>query len=203
VISGTGLGPAQEVGASLTSSGNLATSLAGTQVTFDGIPAPLISVRAQKIVCVVPFELADVYATVVQVESNGSQSNSIRVPVTPTAVQILGVVNDDGTPNSPDHPAQSQSTMTIYAAGFGQTRLPGVDGVIGAASATPVAPVGVWFTAPLAAQLLYVGPAPGMVAGISQINVRVPQLPPGSYRLFVGTGTSIADDYDFTTVTLK
>jgi hypothetical protein len=57
-ITGAGLGPDGEADAQWTLAGDLSTSLAGTTVTFDGIPAPLLSVQAQKVVCIVPLALA-------------------------------------------------------------------------------------------------------------------------------------------------
>ena len=42
-ISGHGLGPAVAAGAQLDSSGRVSTSVAGTRILFDGVPAPLIS----------------------------------------------------------------------------------------------------------------------------------------------------------------
>lgn len=38
------------------------------------------------------------------------------------------------------------------------------------------------------AQVVYAGPAPGQVAGVSQINFRVPQLPAGTYAVYIGWG---------------
>ena len=38
-----------------------------------------------------------------------------------------------------------------------------------------------------------VGPAPGQVAGIIQINVRVPALPAGTYKAYVGYNMTESD----------
>ena len=78
-------------------SGVLATTVAGVQVTFDGVAVPLLSVSAQEIDLVAPFELATKSTTTVQVQYNGVQSNSVQVAVNPTSVQILGVFNGDFT----------------------------------------------------------------------------------------------------------
>ena len=159
-------------------------SLAGVSVTFDGIPAPLLSVQAQKVVLIVPFGITDRTQTTIQAATNGAVSNAIRVPVSPTAVELLAVLNQDGTPHSSSNPAAPGSVVTVYAAGLGQTNPPGVDGSTNG-TGTLKTPITVSIQG-YNAQMLYAGPAPGQVAGVSQINFLVPQLPPNAYWLSVG-----------------
>lgn len=190
-LTGTGLGPAQAVGPQVTA-GQVATTLAGTTVTFDGVPAPLLSVAAGQILCVVPFATGSVNpVTNMQVSSGGVAANGIRLQANSSAVEVLGVVNQDGTVNSTGHPAPAGSVVTIYAAGFGQTVPPSVDGQIGGSGMLqPVDGdilVQVVQTGDYAG-ILYAGSAPGQVAGIVQINLLVPQLDPGSYQTSVGVG---------------
>jgi uncharacterized protein (TIGR03437 family) len=207
VIPGMGLGPGQQLGSQITPAGTLATMLAGTSVTFDGILAPLVSVQAQQIVCLVPFELAGRSTTTVQVAVNGSLSNAIRVPVTPTAAAILAVLNQDGTPNSKDNTAAPGSVMTMYIAGLGPTTSPVPDGAINSfGSPMPQAPIGVQINWWLDPDILYLGPAPGQPVGIIQINFQIPLTIPGigswpappydQYSLVAGTGAEITGDHD-------
>jgi uncharacterized protein (TIGR03437 family) len=190
-LTGTGLGPAQAVNPQVTA-GKVATSLAGTTVTFDGIPAPLLSVAAGQILCVVPFAVGSANAvTNMQVSSGSALSNAIRLPVNSTMVEVLAVVNQDGALNSAGHPAPAGSVVTIYAAGFGQTVPPGVDGQINGTGALQPVEGGILVQVVQTneyAEVLYGGMAPGQVAGIVQINFRVPQLGPGSYPTSVGVG---------------
>ena len=70
------------------------------------------------------------------------------------------------------------SVVTIYAGGFGQTTPASVDGLINDTSPrqmTVSSILGIQI-AGQNAQILYAGPAPGQVAGVSQINFRVPPL---------------------------
>jgi uncharacterized protein (TIGR03437 family) len=189
VLTGTGLGPDQEVAAQLTEAGTLATFLAGTSVTFDGIPAPLLSVQAERVVCIVPFAIADRYlsTTTIQVQSNNSSSNAILLGAGSTAVEALAVVNEDGSPNSADRPAAPGSVVIVYAAGFGQTVPGSMDGQINGVGTLKISPVGVNI-ANQDAQILYAGPAPGQVAGITQINFLLPNLTPSQYNAYVGWG---------------
>jgi uncharacterized protein (TIGR03437 family) len=128
VLTGTGLGPDQAVSAQLTQAGKLATSLAGTSVTFGGLPTPLISLQSSRVVCIVPFESIGIIK--MQVQSGSLRSNAILPGGTRSAVEVLAVANADGTPNSADRPAAPGSVVTVYAAGFGQTAPPSVDGQI-------------------------------------------------------------------------
>src|ERR1700693_2416475 len=87
-ILGKKMGPAA-VTPGVINSGILATSVAGVQVTFDGAAVPLLSVSAQEIDLVAPFELATKSATTVQVVLyKGVQSNPVQVAVIGTALQI-------------------------------------------------------------------------------------------------------------------
>jgi uncharacterized protein (TIGR03437 family) len=189
VLTGTGLGPDQEIAAQLTEAGTVATSLGGTSVTFDGVLAPLLSVQAERVVGIVPFAIADrqLSTTKMQVQTNNSSSNAILLGATTSAVEALVAVNEDGTLNSADRPAAPGSAMTVYAAGFGQTVPASVDGRINGIGTLKVNPVGVNI-ANQDAEILYAGPAPGQVAGITQINFRLPELTASQYTAYVGWG---------------
>jgi uncharacterized protein (TIGR03437 family) len=188
VIAGTGMGPAQKMDAQLGPDGKLATTLAGTSVTFDRIPAPLLSVQSGQIVCIVPFGARGL---TMQVQSNGAVSNSILMPSDIAAVEAFAIANGDGSVNTPDHPAPPGSMVTVYAAGLGPTSPSSMDGEIN--GTTPrklefIMDATIYDTSGNSwpAEVLFAGPAPGQVAGITQINVRVPQLTAGQYTVAVG-----------------
>jgi uncharacterized protein (TIGR03437 family) len=190
---GDGLGPPDGVGAQLTAEGLLPTSLAGIAVSFDGIAAPLISAQVNQVVCIVPFSLGPRDTVSVQIASGNGVSNAIRAPLLKTAVEILAVVNQDGTTNSPGSPAASGDVVTLYAAGLGQTDPPSVDGSINLGEMrqtqnTVTTYINGSFPAPIVPEIRYMGPAPEQVAGITQINVRVPLLPPNAYYLLLNAG---------------
>ncbi|HEV8145021.1 MAG TPA: hypothetical protein VGP79_01495, partial [Bryobacteraceae bacterium] len=155
--------------------GRLPFILGDTLVTFDGIPAPLISIQDKLIVCFVPFEVAGTVE--VAVSSGGQRSNGVRVSIVASAPQILSIVNQDGSLNSAEHGAKAGDNIAIYVSGLGQTNPPSVDGLITTAPRLPVpiAPVRV-FSSNAELKPTYVGAAPGMIAGITQVNVQVPSL---------------------------
>jgi uncharacterized protein (TIGR03437 family) len=195
VITGTGLGPDQEVPTQLTPDGNIATSLGGTTVTFDGVPAPLLSVQSGRIVCIAPFALGQNSSLpVMQVQSNNALANAIRLGTVETAIGVIAIVNPDGNSNSPDQPAASDSLVTIYVTGLGQTIPPSMDGEISVTGSRvfQVGPIHVNING-TDAELIYLGATPGQVSAITRIDVRVPPLPPGQYTLKVGWGSPLQD----------
>ena len=162
-------------------------------MTFGGVPAPLLSVQSERVVCIAPFLV--LHVPTVQVTSNGSSSNSILLQSLNTAVEVLAVVNTDGSLNTSAHPAAPGTMITVYAAGFGQTVPPSVDGQINGSGQLAASPVIVRI-ADQDAQIVYAGPAPGQVAGIAQINFILPAVPPGQYAAYVGSGQFNAN-FDF------
>jgi uncharacterized protein (TIGR03437 family) len=77
--------------------------------------------------------------------------------------------------NSAAKPADKGSVVVIYATGEGQTDPGGADGQLanGPAYPKPVKSVQVNIGG-LPAEVLYAGAAPTLVAGVMQINVRIP-----------------------------
>src|ERR1700693_469970 len=189
-IIGKKMGPAA-VTPGVINSGILATNVAGVQVTFDGAAVPLLSVSAQEIDLVVPFELTK-STTTVQVIYNGVKSNPVQVAVTSTALQILAVLNEDYSTNSASNPAQAGSVMTLYFAGAGQTNPPSQDGQVNAAPlAAPSMSIQLqWFANdpnnPTILPITFAGAAPGLAAGIFQVNFIAPQQSLMNVNLLMG-----------------
>jgi uncharacterized protein (TIGR03437 family) len=189
-ILGSQMGPATSTPGIIVS-GVLATTVAGVQVTFDGVAVPLLSVSAQEIDLVAPFELANKSTTTVQVQYNGVQSNPVQVAAFPASVQILGVYNGDFTPNSASNPAQPGSIMILYFAGAGQTSPASLDGQVNAAPfasfPTPVQ-INAPDNNPDYLPISYAGAAPGLAAGIFQVNFAAPQQSSTDTSLLLGNG---------------
>jgi uncharacterized protein (TIGR03437 family) len=191
-VLGSQMGPATSTPGTIVS-GVLATTVAGVQVTFDGVAVPLLSVSAQEIDLVAPFELAGKSATTVAVQYNGVQSNAVQVAVIPTSVQILGVYNGDFTPNSASNPAEPGSIMIFYFAGAGQTSPASLDGQVNAAPfaafPTPVQ-INAPENNPTYLPVSYAGAAPGLAAGIFQVNFTAPQQSSMDMSLILGNGNT-------------
>ncbi|MCU1262179.1 MAG: hypothetical protein JWO80_5064 [Bryobacterales bacterium] len=185
-IFGSGLGPVPGVTPQLTPDGNsLATSLAGTQVLFDGLAAPMIYASDTQVSAIVPYSLAGAVSTKLAIEVQGVISPAVAVNVNPSSPAIFTVpsggtgqaaaLNQDYSVNSAGNPATAGSVLQIFATGEGVTLPAGSDGRL-SGSPAPV-PVLQPVTAQIGgvpAQVLYAGGAPGLVAGVLQVNVLIP-----------------------------
>jgi uncharacterized protein (TIGR03437 family) len=185
VIYGSGMGPGTLVGLQLDSRGYVSSSLAGTQVLFDGVPAPLIYTQAGQVSAVVPYAVSGNATTQLRVFYQGQTSIPISLPVTAAAPGIFtsdssgrgqgSIVNQDGSINSPDNPAPVGSVVAVYATGEGQTNPGGIDGKPAGLS-PPLANQPVTATiGGLNAPVQYAGGVFGLVAGVMQVNVLIPQ----------------------------
>jgi uncharacterized protein (TIGR03437 family) len=174
----------------------LASNVAGVEVTFDGIAVPLLSVSAQEIDLVVPFELATKTSSTIQVQYNGAKSNAVPMAVTGVALQILGVFNSDFSINSASNPAKAGSAMSLYLAGAGATNPPSQDGQVNAAPlAAPGLPIriGVFGNTLTPVSVTFAGAAAGLAAGILQVNFIAPQASSASVNLLTAnTGTQFS-----------
>ncbi len=182
---GEGLGPAALAGAGLNAEGTVATGIEGTRVLFDEIPAPLVYASAKQTAAIVPYEVAQQGSTAVTFETDGIRSNPLVVNITRAAPGIFtqnstgaglgAILNQDNALNSSARPAAKGSIVVVYATGEGQTNPEGSNGRIAAAIyPKPTLPVTVQVGG-VDAEVLYAGAAPGQVAGLLQVNVRVPQ----------------------------
>jgi uncharacterized protein (TIGR03437 family) len=198
-IFGVNPGPAAPLSLTLTSSNTVATSLGGIRVLFDGIPGPLTYVSATQINAIVPYEIFGRVHTQLQVEFNGVASQAVDLGVTTSTPGIFTVLapnqsqipnqaaalNQDNTVNGQGNGALPNSIVTLFATGEGQTSPSGVTGAItGATLSQPLLPVAVQI-AGLPATVTYAGTAPGLVAGVMQVNVQVPATAPRGLQVQV------------------
>jgi uncharacterized protein (TIGR03437 family) len=180
-VTGRGIGPAT-LTPGVIHNGMLATSDAGVQMTFDGVPAPLLYVSSTELGCVVPFAIATHTVTTMQVTYNGVASNAVPIPLEPlgTVPEVLGVYNADFTPNSASNPVKAGSYAIMYITGGGQTIPASIDGGIYSVppplAANPVVIQG--DNGPWA--VTFAGGAPGLADGIMQVNFIAPPATPGS-----------------------
>ena len=176
---GTGLGPPSGVSGQAGSTGQLSVTLAGTQVLFDGVAAPLLYASQTQVNAVTPFALAPGKSTQVQVVAGTAASpvlQSIVVSSQPTIFAdgaSAAALNQDGTPNSVSNPAKLGSIVTVWATGAGLVYPTPADGEV-ATAAQNYSCCFVLVNNDEYAEVLYAGAAPGMVAGMVQINFRLP-----------------------------
>jgi uncharacterized protein (TIGR03437 family) len=180
---GSGIGPAQPASLQLLPSGLVSTSLANTTVSFGSVQAPLIYAGPNQINAVVPFEVSGQASTVLTIQQGAQQTLPITVPIAPaapalftqnaTGVGPVSALNEDWSLNTALNPAVAGSVVTVYLTGTGQTNPAGLTGTITAAAGTTLLPTTATIGG-LPAEVLYSGPAPGEIAGVGQVNLRVP-----------------------------
>jgi uncharacterized protein (TIGR03437 family) len=182
-IFGSNLGPPFAVGAQV-ADGALTQSLANVRVLFDGTAAPLTAVAANQINAIVPYAVAGRAMTSVVVEYQGQTSAAVQAQVQVSAPSLFtantsgkgqgAILNQDLSSNSVSNPAARGSVVALFATGEGMTAPAGVDGTLAVVPyPTPLLLVSVQIGG-IDAEILYKGAAPGLTAGLMQINARVP-----------------------------
>jgi uncharacterized protein (TIGR03437 family) len=195
-IFGQGLGPVEVRNPELSPNGVLATSLAGTTVRFNGIPAPLIYSFDKQLAAIVPYEVAQLVAGTVTmiVEYQGNASEPFAVPLLAAHPALFSLdytgagqgailnVSDlgrcgaelTGCRNSAANPTVRGEFVSLYGTGEGTTNIPGVNGRISSELLpAPTLPCSVTIGG-VDAPVQYCGSAPGATAGLLQVNARIP-----------------------------
>jgi uncharacterized protein (TIGR03437 family) len=189
-IYGPHIGPATPVTATATS-GLLPTSLAGVQVLINGVAVPLLYVSDSQINAVAPQAATPNSSMTVQIVSNNVTSPSFPATVVAAEPEVFrnadgtaAAINQDNTLNSAANPAKAGSIVSIWTTGTGSMFYPQpADGQIStAAQDYECCQIGALvvrssnpFPGPTPVPVvLYSGAAPGMVAGVVQINFQIP-----------------------------
>lgn len=180
---GSGIGPLQPATLQVLASGLVSTNLSNTIVSFDSVQAPLLYAGLNQINAVVPFEVSGQANSLLTITHNGQITSSISMMIAPTAPAIFtqnatgtgqaAALNQDGSLNTPLNPATQGSIVTVYVTGAGQTNPPGLTGGIslapGSMALSTTATIG-----GVPADVLYSGPSPDLIAGVSQFNLQIP-----------------------------
>ena len=201
---GTGMGPAELATFQLDANNRMPFALAGTKVLMNGYEAPLLYVSANQLSAVAPYLLDFQSMADVVVVSQGRVSPPLTVAIREADPGLFSlnrqgtgpgaILNQDSTVNSPQNPAAAGSIAVLFGAGFGATNPVSVDGRVTSTTAPPRLRYGI--TATIGGQraaVEYAGQAPGAIAGLYQVNVRIPEGTPAGdqpVRLTVGQSQS-------------
>jgi len=185
-LRGTGIGPNTGVSFQLTPQGAVPTTVGETRVLFDGLPAPVLFASATQVNAIVPYDVGPRVSTRVEVEYRGVKSNQLELRVAPTSPALFStstgvgqgaILNQDNSVNSAANPAARGSVVVLYGTGEGETTPRGVDGSVPRLASELKRPnanirirIGGQEVTPQ-----YAGSAPGLVSGVIQINVPVPE----------------------------
>lgn len=181
---GTALGPPALTKFTLGANGLFPTQIAGTSVTFNGTPAPLIYTSAGVVAAIAPYEISNSASASVVLTYLGNTFTASSVPVVATAPSLFtanssgsgpaAALNQDLSVNSAANPAKAGSTIVLYVTGEGLTNAPVNGKPAGSTNLPkPFLPV----TVKIGNQIVtptYFGGAPTLVAGVMQVNVQVP-----------------------------
>jgi uncharacterized protein (TIGR03437 family) len=185
-IFGQEIGPPVLITGEVNYNGPLSSISGGSQVFFDGIPAPLVYVSSTQLSVIVPYEVAGQQKTDLVITYNGATSNPFALAIAPTAPGLFAaneqgsgqglILNQDGTLNSSATPAPPGSTIVMFGTGEGMLSPAGSTGEIVDISApfpAIASPVSVTIgDAPC--KIVYAGSVPTFVEGLFQINAVVP-----------------------------
>jgi uncharacterized protein (TIGR03437 family) len=206
-IYGSGIGPQTGVSFALVN-GRVPNELAGVSVTVDGVPAPILYAQDAQINFIVPWSTRP-FGTMPICVTRGSDRACLESWATPVDPAIFGdslgpiVVLPDGTRTTR---VPSGGYFTVYLTGTGLMNGPIEDGgvsgfplrhvvapgVVTVRDGTPFCPPpGACRTHPNAV-ITYAGNSPGTVWGLTQVNVRLPDLNDGSYRVSLFFLSSVA-----------
>jgi uncharacterized protein (TIGR03437 family) len=184
-IFGSGLSAAAEGVGLVPGTDLLKSTYGGTQVTFDGILAPLLYASGGQINFQVPFELEGKTSAQLVVTVHGTASAPVTVPLAPASPALFTyngsgagpalILNQDYSVNTATKPASVGTMAVLYATGLGPVNPAVKSGQL--ASLTP--PLSYCVNTPTVlidgqpAEVLYAGLAPTF-AGLWQVNVMVP-----------------------------
>src|SRR5262249_39642392 len=134
---------------------------------------------------IVPYALEGRNLIQVQISHSGTLTPAVTYGVIDSSPAIFtlnsagtgqgAILNQDGTVNSSSNPASIGCVIAVYATGEGRTSPPGIDGKVATDSVlpAPVLPVSATIGG-VDAKVEYAGAAPQSVAGLMQVNLRVP-----------------------------
>jgi uncharacterized protein (TIGR03437 family) len=200
-LKGTGLGPSAPPPGPVVINGAVGASLAGVQVLFDGVPAPLLYVQDKQINVVAPYSLIGKTQTSIQVQYAAQTTQPVAIPVSPLSPAVFEnfktgeplVLNQDFSVNTVANAAARGSAIVLFITGAGQTSPPSTDGqvwqTIGGLQASVSASIQNINISPIVvtAPVLYAGPAPTLVSGVQQVNIQIPaSLPPSFFSPVTG-----------------
>ena len=190
-VFGDSIGPSVLTGASPAIGAAFPTSLSGLQLTFDGIPAPLLFGSNGQVNAVVPYAAGG--TTRMNLTTPGGAAFTVSLPVFSVVPALFtadssgsgqgAILNSPGfSKNSPSNPAARGSIVSIYLTGAGPLTSPLIDGALAPAIDPPQVQLPIAVTiGGESASVSYQGAAPGLVAGVIQVNAQIPAgITPGS-----------------------
>lgn len=176
---------------------------ASPTVLFNGVQAPVIYSGTGQVNVIVPFGLDLSGPVDVQIASQNITVAEQSIPVAQAAPAIFtqtgtgagpaAALNQDFSANSFSNPAPAGSILMVYGTGFGVTQPALLDGQVASGPAALVLPVTATVGG-VTATVVNAGAAATQIAGLTQINIQVPDGLPSNpnttISLTVGSATT-------------
>jgi uncharacterized protein (TIGR03437 family) len=153
----------------------------GDRVFFDDVPASVLYASPSQINAIVPFGARGERVTI-SVRKNGIEVAKTVVALTEAQPEIFklpsgqaAALNEDGSVNSRENPAKAGSIVTVWGTGAAGWPRDTTDGSLN--PSTPLLYLSAGATSAYSSrqEVTFAGAAPGLVAGVFQINVRLPE----------------------------
>lgn len=191
-IFGVNIGPTNTILAAPSADGRFPAELGGMTVSIGNIAAPILYADSGQINLISPFSIPLVETVPVEIHRNGvpgvpfhknvAQFHPALFSSDGSGFGLLAALNQDGSVNSASNPASRGSIVSLFGTGYGMMVPAPMDGAAPcSANSTPVTEItaivygssaGRVTFAP--AEIQYAGNAPCLVAGMVQINLRLP-----------------------------
>ena len=105
--------------------------------------------------------------------------------------------------NAPAIPAKRGSIVVLYATGDGQSDPAGIDGrIVHSIFPKPLLPVSVTIDG-MDAEVLYAGAAPELIAGVLQVNVKIPEGAASGERVSIHLTVGATKNEQKTTISIE
>ncbi len=186
---GTGLGPFAFAGGG--AGGSFGVYLSDTLALVNGVASPILLSSDGQINVVIPYGVEGAPAAQIEVLHSGVPSNLFVLPLADKTPGLLtlnqsgdgpgAILNQDFSLNTEANPAAPGSVVVLFGGGVGQTDPAGIDGAPNALE-LPLQALRGETTATVDgadAEVLYAGPAPGLIDGAVQYNIKLPETATG------------------------
>ena len=153
----------------------------GDRVFFNDTPGAILYASDEQINTIVPFSVRVGAPLKISVRRAGIETASAVVAVAAAHPELFktrelhaAALNQDGSVNSEQNPASVGSVVTVWGTGAAGWAPATEAGSINRSDPLQYLPVGAVVSEPSPSQVQFAGAAPGLVAGVFQINLKLP-----------------------------
>jgi uncharacterized protein (TIGR03437 family) len=152
----------------------------GDTVLVDELPAPVLYTSPEQVNAIVPFGVGQRERATITVLRNGAATGKAVVGLATAQPEIFKVspgraaaLNEEGTVNSVDNPARPGSLMTVFGTGAPGWPTDTRDGSLNPLDRLTYLSVGASAAYRPFTEVTFSGAAPGLLAGVFQVNLRL------------------------------